>query len=92
MFLKGSRININQLTNDEKEGIVDFVDYAGGLGKDVRSNIYKLVKVIENTDYQAIESTGNFIFRSSKPDSLVERLELLVVEHLASNTNAYREA
>ena len=38
------------------------------------------------------EGVENFVFLSSNPNTLVERLEVLVGEHFAGNKNAYREA
>ena len=82
-----------QLSDEEKEALVEFVDYAGGLGRDVKSNLYKADKDIKESQYQNIEGQGtSFIFLSFDPNTLVERLEVLVGESFAGNTNAYREA
>ena len=104
LFLKGSRINANQLTDEEKEALTHFIAYAVGLGRDVKSNLYRVLNKITNydpneqsmADYELnrdeIEGTRNFKFLSSNPDFLVERLDVLDCEHFAGNTNAYREA
>ena len=101
------------LSSIEKEALPHFVEYACGLGKDVKSKIYKAIKFLrENPDSDSdgdsenfadlelqgqereLEGRGvtNYVFLSSNPDSLVERLEVLVGEHFAGNKNAYREA
>ena len=93
LFMKGNKADFTQLSDEEKEALVEFVDYAGGLGRDVKSNLYKALKFIEDFQYQNIEGQGtSFIFLSSDPDTLVERLEVLVGESFAGNKNAYREA
>ena len=48
----------------------------------------------ENAFNRALEGRGvtNYVFLSSNPDTLVERLEVLVGEYFAGNKNAYREA
>ena len=107
------------LSSIEKEALPHFVEYAGGLGRDVKSKIYEAIKflrenpnVINDSDSdfdgnaenfgdlellrqeKALEGRGveNFVFLSSNPDTLVERLEVLVGEYFAGNKNAYREA
>ena len=93
LFMKVNKADFTQLSDEEREALVEFVDYAGGLGRDVKSNLYKAVKYIENSKYQNIEGNGtNFVFLSSDPNTLVERLEVLVGESFAGNKNAYREA
>ena len=91
--LSGNKTDFTQLSDEEKEALVEFVEYAGGLGRDVKSNLYKTVKYIKESQYQNIEGQGTtFIFLSSDPNTLVERLEVLVGESFAGNKNAYREA
>ena len=86
LSMSGNKTDFTQLSDEEKEALVEFVDYAGGLGRDVKSNLY-------NTQYQNIEGQGTtFIFLSSDPNTLVGRLEVLVGESFAGNKNAYREA
>ena len=111
------------LSSIEKEALAHFVEYAGGLGRDVKSKIYVAIKFLrenpavindsdsdfdgnsenfgdlkllrqENAYNRALGGRGveNFIFLSSNPDTLVERLEVLVGEYFAGNKNAYREA
>ena len=93
LFMSGNKADFTQLSNEEKEALVEFVDYAGGLGRDVKSNLYKALKFIEDFQHQNIEGEGtSFIFLSSDPNTLVERLEVLVGESFAGNKNAYREA
>ena len=93
LFMSGNKADFTQLSNEEKEALVEFVDYAGGLGRDVKSNLYKALKFIEDFQHQNIEGEGtSFIFLSSDPNTLVERLEILVGESFAGNKNAYREA
>ena len=93
LFMRSNKADFTQLSDEEKEALVEFVDYAGGLGRDVKSNLYKALKFIEDFQYQNIEGQGNsFIFLSSDPNTSVERLEVLVGESFAGNKNAYREA
>ena len=93
LFMSGNKTDFTQLSDEEKEALVEFVDYAGGLGRDVKSNLYKTVKYIKESQYQNIEGQGTtFIFLSSDPNTLVERLGVLVGESFAGNKNAYREA
>ena len=66
------------------------MDYAGGLGEDKRSNLYKSIQKIKKENIQG--SSVSFVFLSSNPNVLVERLEILVGESLAGNKNAFREA
>ena len=93
LFMRSNKADFTQLSDEEKEALVEFVDYAGGLGRDVKSNLYKALKFIEDFQYQNIEGQGtSFVFLSSDPNTLVERLEVLVGESFAGNKNAYREA
>ena len=93
LFMRSNKADFTQLSDEEKEALVEFVDYAGGLGRDVKSNLYKALKFIEDFQHQNIEGEGtSFIFLSSDPNTLVERLEVLVGESFAGNKNAYREA
>ena len=93
IFMKGNKADFTKLSDEEKEALVAFIDYAGGLGRDVKSNLYQAVKFVENSKYQDIEGNGmSFIFLSSDPNVLVNRLEVLIGESLAGNKNAYREA
>ena len=93
LFMRSNKADFTQLSDEEKEALVEFVDYAGGLGRDVKSNLYKALKFVEESQYQNIEGQGtSFVFLSSDPNNLVERLEVLVGESFAGNKNAYREA
>ena len=93
LFMRGNKADFTKLSDEEKEALVEFVDYAGGLGRDVKSNLYKALKFIEDFQYQNIEGQGTrFIFLSSDPNTSVQRLEFLVGESFAGNKNAYREA
>ena len=93
LFMRGNKADFTKLSDEEKEALVEFVDYAGGLGRDVKSNLYKALKFIEDFQYQNIEGQGTrFIFPSSDPNTSVQRLEFLVGESFAGNKNAYREA
>ena len=93
LFMRSNKADFTQLSDEEKEALVEFVDYAGGLGRDVKSNLYKALKFVEEPHYQNIEGQGtSFVFLSSDPNNLVERLEVLVGESFAGNKNAYREA
>ena len=74
----------------KKEALIKFVDYAGGLGEDKRSNLYKSIQKIKKENIQG--SSVSFVFLSSNPNVLVERFEILVGESLAANKNAFREA
>ena len=38
-FLTGNKVDLTQFNEDEKEALIDFVDYAGGLAGDKRSNL-----------------------------------------------------
>ena len=90
--MRGNKADYTQLSDEEKEALVEFVDYAGGLRRDVKSNLYKAVKYIKESQYQNIEGQGtSFILLSSDPNTLVERLEALIGESLAENKNAYRD-
>ena len=92
LFMKVNKADFTQLSDEEKEALVEFVDYAGGLGRDVKSNLYKAVKIIDKSKYQDIEGNGtSFVCLSFDPNTLVERLEVLVGESFAGNKNAYRK-
>ncbi len=89
----GNNATFKQLTDEESEALPNFVDYAGGLGRDVKSNLYKVLKFSEAKNLGNLGGAGtSFVFLSPDPNVLVERLEVLVGESLAGNTNAYREA
>ena len=92
-FMRGNNADFAQLSDEKKEALIEVVDYAGGLGRDVESNLYKAFKYLEDFQYQNIEGQGtSFVFLSSDPITLVERLEILVGESFAGNKNAYRGA
>ena len=61
LFMRSIKADFTQLSDEEKEA-VEFVDYVGGLGRDVKSNLYKAVKYIENSEYQNIEENGTMYF------------------------------
>ena len=89
LFIKGKSIDYKQFTQEEREALTDFIKYAGGLGKDRKSNLYNAYNYIINN----VEGSGtSVVFLPSDPNLLVERLEVLVGESLAGNKNAYREA
>ena len=90
IFLTNNKIDVNKFNDEEKEALVEFVDYAGGLGGDKRSNLYKSIQKIKNENIEG--SSVSFVFLSSNPNILVERLEVLIGESLAGNKNAFREA
>ena len=91
IFLKTNDVTSNELNEDEKETLKKFVEYAGGLGQDKKSKLYNATN--KSPKKQDIKGKGiSFIFLSSDPNVLVERLEVLVGESLAGNTNAYQEA
>ena len=75
------------------EDLNKFVENAGGLERDTRSNLSEVPKTFKDSLIQEIDGDGvSFIFLSSEPIVLVERFEVLVGESLAGNTNAFREA
>ena len=90
IFLTRNTVNVKTFNDEEKEALINFVDYAGGLGEDKRSNLYKSIQKIKKENIQG--SSVSFVFLSSNPNVLVERLEILVGESLAGNKNAFREA
>ena len=93
IFTKRNNLNINNFTPNEIVTLKNFVEYAGGLERDTRSNLYKVLKSFKDSLIQEIDGDGtSFIFLSSDPNILVERLEVLVGESLAGNTNAFRES
>ena len=93
LFMRSNKADFTQLSDEETEALVEFVENAGGLGRDVKSNLYKALKFVEESQYQNIEGQGtSFVFLSFDPNNLVERLEVLVGESFAGNKNAYREA
>ena len=117
LFRPKNKISALELTRIEREALQYFVQYAGGLGRDVKSKIFEVIKLSnalneENHDSdfdgdaenfgdlellreeRAFEGRGvaSYVFLSSNPDTLVERLEVLVGEYFAGNKNAYREA
>ena len=93
LFMRGKKADFTQLSDEEKEALVKFVDFAGELGRDVKSNLYKALKFLEDFQYQNIERhVTSFIFLSSNPNTLVERLEVLVGESFAGIKNAYCKA
>ena len=93
IFIKGTTLSTSDFTQKQMNLFNDFVDYAGGLRGDKRSNLHKVLKSYKDSLIQEIDGKGtSFIFLSSEPNILVERLEVLVGESLAGNTNAFREA
>ena len=40
LFMKVIKADFTQLSDEEKEALVEFVDSAGGLRRDVKSNLY----------------------------------------------------
>ena len=81
IFTKGNTLSINIFTQEEMNHLNDFVDYAGGLERDTRSNLYKVLKSFKDS---LIHGDGtSFIFLSSDPNVLVVRFEVLVGESLA---------
>ena len=97
LFMRGNKDDSTQLSDEEKEALVEFVDYAGGIGRDVKSNLFKVLKSIENFQYQNIEGQRtSFVFLSSDPNTFAEGLEVLVGPNSPGESfagkNAYREA
>ena len=92
-FIKGNTLNLSDFTQNEMNILNDFVDYAGGLRGDKKSNLHKVLKSSKDSLIQEIDGKGtSFVFQSSEPNILVERLEVLIGESLAGNTNAFLEA
>ena len=93
LFLKGNNVDFSEFTTEEMNALINFINYAGGLERDRRSNLHQALKSFKQSNIQEIDGDGiNFIFLSSDPNTLVERFEVLVGESLAGNTNAFREA
>ena len=93
MFLNGNKVDFTKFNEEEKEALIDFADYAGGLAGDKRSKLYKAIKYINESKYKEIEGCSvSFVFLSSNRNVLVERFEILVGESLTGNKNAFREA
>ena len=91
LFLKGKNIDFAEFTTEEMNALINFIDYAGGLGRDTRSNLYKAFKSFNRSNIEEVDGDGTR-FRSSDPKDLVERFEVLVGESLAGNSNAFCEA
>ena len=74
IFIKGNTLNTSDFSQDQMNILNDFVDYAGGLRRDKRSNPYKVFKSYKDSLIQEIDGNGtSFIFLSSDPNILVER-------------------
>ena len=70
-----------------------FIDYIGGLGKDKRSTLYKAYNNWPNPNLLNTQGQGiSYVFLSSDPNILVNRLEVLIGEYLAGNKNSISEA
>ena len=57
LFRPNNKITANNLSIIEREALLDFVEYAGGLGRDVKSKLYQAIKLSEalneDSDYDA---------------------------------------
>ena len=78
------------MTRAEQIALPLFVNYIGGLGKDRKSNLYKAIKYWQS---QYLEGQGvSYVFLSSDPNILVNRLEVLIGEYFAGNKNTLSES
>ena len=93
IFHKGDTLYSSNFTHQEYDALYFFVDYAGGLERDRRSNLYKILKSFRQSNIQETDGDGtNFILLSSVSNVLDERFEVLVGESLTGKSNAFREA
>ena len=95
LFIKGNKENYKHLSEEEKIALPWFVEYAGGLKMDKKSNLYKAIKywqeqynIVDNLEGQGV----SYVFLSSDPNILVKRLEVLIGEYFAGNKNSLSEA
>ena len=86
-FKTGNTVSVLNLTMSEKRALPEFVEYAGGFGNNKKSKLYTNIQIInqQHGENRAIEGEGistvassNYVFLSSNPDTLVERLEVPV--------------
>ena len=89
LFIKNNTENCKQLTDDERTALPMFIKYIGGLGKATENLFYiKLINYWQN-QYENLEGQGvvSYVFLSSDPNILVNRLEVLIGEYFAGNKN-----
>ena len=61
LFKPNNKITANNLSIIEREALLDFVEYAGGLGRDVKSKLHQAIKLSEalNEEYHDSDFDGN---------------------------------
>ena len=90
LFIKGNKQDYTKLSDDETTALPLFIDYIGGLGKDKRSTLYKVYNNWPNPNLLNTQGQGiSYVFLSSDPNILVNRLEILIAEYLAGNKKQY---
>ena len=92
LFISGNRENYRNFSRDEQLALPLFVEYAGGLKGDKRSNLYRAVQYSKSATDIPPGSGVSYVFLSSDPNVLVQRLEVLIGENLSGNKNAINEA
>ena len=65
IFLFRNTVDVKTFNEEEKEALIKFIEYAGGLGGDVKSNLYKSIQKIKKENIQG--SSVSFVFLSSNP-------------------------
>ena len=87
LFINNNRENYEHLTRAEQVALPLFVNYIGGLRKDHKSNLYKAVNYWQSQyKDQNVEGQGiSYVFLSSVPNILVQKLEVLIGEYFAGN-------
>ena len=93
LFIKNNKENYKHLSEEEKIALPWFVEYAGGLKMDKKSNLYKAIKYLqEQYNIDNLQGQGvQYVFLSSDPNILVKRLEILIGEYFAGNKNSISE-
>ena len=92
LFISVNRENYRNFSNDEQIALPLFVEYAGGLKSDRRSNLYRAVQYSKAVTDTPPGSGVSYVFLSSDPNVLVQRLEVLIGENLAGNKNSLNKA
>ena len=59
LLMKGNKIDFTELTDEEKNALVEFIGFAGGFRENIKSNIHKAVKYIT---HDVAGSGTSFVF------------------------------
>ena len=92
LFIKNNKENYKHLSQEERLALPWFVEYAGGLRMEKKSSLYKAIKYWQDQyNFDNLEGQGiSYVFLSSDPNILVNRLEMLIGEYFVVIKTVYQ--